>query len=138
MIVFKCFGLTAPSLTPAMLSSPNTGLQNPMSSVGVGQPSAPTINTSAPIDPSSMQRAYEALGLPYSSQTTRQARGAPGQTAGAQNAQAQQQLPQQMRPINALGKAKQYDFIPIFSMCTFRNLTILGPLSNVCMHVCID
>ncbi|KAF1394948.1 hypothetical protein PFLUV_G00006420 [Perca fluviatilis] len=84
-----------------MLSSPNTGLQNPMSSVGVGQPSAPTINTSAPIDPSSMQRAYEALGLPYSSQTTRQARGAPGQTAGAQNAQ-QQQLPQQMRPINAL------------------------------------
>ncbi|XP_034712651.1 CREB-binding protein isoform X3 [Etheostoma cragini] len=86
-----------------MLSSPNTGPQNPMSSVGVGQPSAPTINTSAPIDPSSMQRAYEALGLPYSSQTTRQARGAPGQTAGAQNTQAQQQqLPQQMRPINTL------------------------------------
>ncbi|XP_049901287.1 CREB-binding protein [Epinephelus moara] len=92
-----------------MLSSPNTGLQNPMSSVGVGQPSAPTINTSTPIDPSSMQRAYEALGLPYSSQATGQAQargapGGPGQTAGAQNAQAQQQqLPQQMRPINALG-----------------------------------
>ncbi|XP_044047241.1 histone lysine acetyltransferase CREBBP isoform X7 [Siniperca chuatsi] len=89
-----------------MLSSPSTGLQNPMSTVGVGQPSAPTINTSTPIDPSSMQRAYAALGLPYSSQATGQA-GAqqatgPGQTAGAQNAQAQQ-LPQQMRPINALG-----------------------------------
>ncbi|XP_041640208.1 histone acetyltransferase p300 isoform X4 [Cheilinus undulatus] len=92
-----------------MLSSPNAGLQNPMSSVGVGQPSAPTINTSAPIDPSSMQRAYAALGLPYSSQATGQAQAqqaaGPGQTAGAQNAQAQQQqqLPQQMRPINALG-----------------------------------
>uniref|UniRef100_A0A3P8SB98 histone acetyltransferase n=1 Tax=Amphiprion percula TaxID=161767 RepID=A0A3P8SB98_AMPPE len=90
-----------------MLSSPSTGLQNPMSSVGVGQPSAPTINTSAPIDPSSMQRAYAALGLPYSSQATgqaQQAQQAPGQTAGAQNAQAQQQqLPQQMRPINTLG-----------------------------------
>uniref|UniRef100_A0AAQ5ZAN3 histone acetyltransferase n=1 Tax=Amphiprion ocellaris TaxID=80972 RepID=A0AAQ5ZAN3_AMPOC len=66
-----------------MLSSPSTGLQNPMSSVGVGQPSAPTINTSAPIDPSSMQRAYAALGLPYSSQATGQAQAqqAPGQTA---------------------------------------------------------
>lgn len=98
-----------------MLSSPNAGLQNPMSSVGVGQPSAPTINTSAPIDPSSMQRAYAALGLPYSSQATGQApaQQAPGtgQTAGASNTQAQQQqLPQQMRPINALGKVKQAYF----------------------------
>lgn len=105
--VFKCFWLTAPSLSPAMLSSPSTGLQNPMSSVGVGQPSAPTINTSAPIDPSSMQRAYAALGLPYSSQATGQSQTqqapGPGQTAGAPNTQAQQ-LPQQMRPINALGK----------------------------------
>lgn len=57
-----------------------------------------------------MQRAYAALGLPYSSQAagqaqTQQAPG-PGQTAGAQNAQApqQQQLPQQMRSINALSK----------------------------------
>ncbi|XP_030279658.1 CREB-binding protein isoform X5 [Sparus aurata] len=95
------------------LSSPNTGLQNPMSSVGVGQPSAPTINTSTPIDPSSMQRAYAALGLPYSSQATGQAQtqqaSGPAQTAGAQNAQAQQQqqLPQQMRSINALGKDRQ-------------------------------
>ncbi|XP_047189650.1 CREB-binding protein isoform X4 [Scophthalmus maximus] len=87
-----------------MLSSPNAGLPNPMSSVGVGQPSAPTINTSTPIDPSSMQRAYAALGLPYSSQATGQAQQAVG-TAGAPNAQAQQQqqLSQQMRPINALG-----------------------------------
>jgi len=85
-----------------MLSSPNTGLQNPMSSVGVGQPSAPTINTSTPIDPSSMQRAYEALGLPYSSQIALQARGASGQTAGAQAP-----LPQ-IRSINALGKKQMH------------------------------
>uniref|UniRef100_A0A667ZH56 CREB binding protein n=1 Tax=Myripristis murdjan TaxID=586833 RepID=A0A667ZH56_9TELE len=72
-----------------MLSSPNTGLQNPMSSVGAGQPSAPTINTSAPIDPSSMQRAYAALGLPYSSQAPGQAQAqqapGPGQTPATQN-----------------------------------------------------
>uniref|UniRef100_G3Q4J0 histone acetyltransferase n=1 Tax=Gasterosteus aculeatus aculeatus TaxID=481459 RepID=G3Q4J0_GASAC len=84
-----------------MLSSPNTGLQNAMSSVGVGQPSAPTINTSTPIDPSSMQRAYEALGLPYSSQAAGQARGAAGgPTTGAQNAPAQQQQLPQMRSLN--------------------------------------
>ncbi|XP_047220315.1 CREB-binding protein isoform X2 [Girardinichthys multiradiatus] len=89
-----------------LLSSPNTSLQNPMSSVGLGQTSAPTINTSAPIDPSSMQRAYAALGLPYSSQAAGQAAAqqAPGQTTGAQNSQAQQQqLPQQMRPISTIG-----------------------------------
>lgn len=92
-----------------MLSSPTAGLQNPMSSVSVGQPSASTNNTSAPIDPSSMQRAYAALGLPYSSQPTGQAQAqqAPGQTAGAQNAQTQQQLSQQMRPINTLGKTTE-------------------------------
>lgn len=108
MMSCGCCGLTFWYPSPAMLSSPNTGLQNSMSSVGVGQPSTPTISTSAPIDPSSMQRAYAALGLPYSSQATGQAptQQAPGagQTAGAPNTQAQQQLPQQMRPISALGK----------------------------------
>lgn len=113
------------SLSAAKLSSPNTGLQNPMSSVGVGQPSAPTINTSTPIDPSSMQRAYAALGLPYSSQATGQAQTqqatGQGQPAGPQNAQAQQQqqLPQQMRPINTLGKAKQNVFASMFCFNTF-------------------
>lgn len=100
-----------------MLSSPNAGLQNPMSSGGVGQPSAPIINTSTPIDPSSMQRAYAALGLPYGSQTTGQTQQSPGpgQTANAQSAQAQQQLTQQMRPINALGNDKRADFLLVFS-----------------------
>lgn len=102
-----------PSLiTSAKLTSPTAGLQNSMSAVGVGQPSAPTINSSTPIDPSSMQRAYAALGLPYSSQATAQGQSqqtnpGQGQPAGPQNPQAQQQqqqLQQQMRPINTLGK----------------------------------
>lgn len=96
-------------LSAAKLSSPTAGLQNPMSAVG--QPTAPTINSSTPIDPSSMQRAYAALGLPYSSQATAQGQSqqsnpGQGQPAGPQNAQAQQQLQQQMRPINSLGKAE--------------------------------
>uniref|UniRef100_A0A8C6NTI8 histone acetyltransferase n=1 Tax=Nothobranchius furzeri TaxID=105023 RepID=A0A8C6NTI8_NOTFU len=106
-----------------MLNSPNASLQNPMSSVGMGQPSTPTINTSAPIDPSSMQRAYAALGLPYSSQATGQATAqqAPGQTAGAPNSQGQQQPPHQLlsdgsavgnlptaAPISATGSRKAW------------------------------
>lgn len=100
-----------------------------MSSVGVGQPS-PTINTSTPIDPSSMQRAYAALGLPYSSQAPGQSQQGPGQQAGAQNSQAQQQqqLQQQMRPINALGKAMgKFLVLPINS---FLNLKVLFYLKN--------
>lgn len=82
-----------------------------MAAVGVGQQSAPTINSSTPIDPSSMQRAYAALGLPYSSQATAQGQSQQSpQPAGPQNSQAQQQqqqLQQQMRPINTLGKLEQ-------------------------------
>ncbi|XP_041723152.2 CREB-binding protein isoform X2 [Coregonus clupeaformis] len=81
-----------------LLSSPNAALQNSLASVVSGPPSTPSLNTPTPIDPSSMQRAYAALGLPYSNQTP-----TPGQTPpGGQNA-TQGQHPQQMRPINALG-----------------------------------
>lgn len=80
----------------AMLTSPNTGLQNTIGPVGSGQNTAPAINAPAPIDPSSMQRAYAALGLPYSNQSPAQT-----QTPPAQPTQTQHQ--QQMRPLNALG-----------------------------------
>uniref|UniRef100_A0A8C2YWG5 histone acetyltransferase n=1 Tax=Cyclopterus lumpus TaxID=8103 RepID=A0A8C2YWG5_CYCLU len=104
--------------------SPNTGLQNPMASVGVGQPSAPTINTSTPIDPSSMQRAYEALGLPYSSQTAVQARGATGQTAGTQAP-----LPQ-IRSINmALGGATLALLSDGSAVGSIGNLPTASPIS---------
>lgn len=114
-----CFFLFLSLVSAAKLSSPTAGLQNPMSAVGVGQPTAPTINSSTPIDPSSMQRAYAALGLPYSSQATAQGQSqqsnpGQGQPAGPQNAQAQQQLQQQMRPINALGKAELKKLANVF------------------------
>ncbi|XP_051550734.1 histone lysine acetyltransferase CREBBP-like isoform X3 [Myxocyprinus asiaticus] len=88
-----------------MLSSPSAGLQTSIGSIGTGQQTAPTLNSSTPIDPSSMQRAYAALGLPYSKQTPMQAQS-PAQTQGpgqltAQTPQTQHQ--QQMRPLNALG-----------------------------------
>ncbi|KAM6904880.1 CREB binding protein b isoform 2-T2 [Xenentodon cancila] len=79
-----------------MLSSPGAGLQNAINTVGPGQSSATAIN-SAPthIDPSSMQRAYAALGLPYGNQSSAQVQG---QGSAQQNAQHQQ-----LRNMNPLG-----------------------------------
>lgn len=76
-----------------MLSSPNTGMQAPLGPVGTSQPTAP-ISSGTHIDPSSMQRAYAALGLPYGNQP-----GAQTQVAGQQPTQTQQQ----MRSMPALG-----------------------------------
>uniref|UniRef100_A0A8C1CNQ9 histone acetyltransferase n=1 Tax=Cyprinus carpio carpio TaxID=630221 RepID=A0A8C1CNQ9_CYPCA len=78
-----------------MLSSPNTGMQAPLGPVGTNQPAAPAISSGTHIDPSSMQRAYAALGLPYGNQP-----GAQTQVAGQQPTQTQQQ---QMRSMSALG-----------------------------------
>uniref|UniRef100_A0A8D0CUE5 histone acetyltransferase n=1 Tax=Sander lucioperca TaxID=283035 RepID=A0A8D0CUE5_SANLU len=80
-----------------MLSSPGASLQNAISTVGPGQPSATAINSAAThIDPSSMQRAYAALGLPYGNQPPAQVQG-PTQ----QNPQGPQH--QQLRNLNPLG-----------------------------------
>uniref|UniRef100_A0A7N9AT44 histone acetyltransferase n=1 Tax=Mastacembelus armatus TaxID=205130 RepID=A0A7N9AT44_9TELE len=63
---------------------------NTISTVGPGQPSATAINSAAThIDPSSMQRAYAALGLPYGNQSPAQVQG-PAQ----QNPQAPNQMNQ--------------------------------------------
>lgn len=78
-----------------MLSSPNTGMQAPLGPVGTSQPAAPAISSGTHIDPSSMQRAYAALGLPYGNQPAPQT-----QVTGQQPAQTQQQ---QMRSMTALG-----------------------------------
>uniref|UniRef100_A0A8C1Q9J3 histone acetyltransferase n=1 Tax=Cyprinus carpio TaxID=7962 RepID=A0A8C1Q9J3_CYPCA len=83
----------------AMLSPPNTGLQSPIGTVGTGPQTAPALPSSTPIDPSSMQRAYAALGLPYSNQTPTQAQS-PAQTQGPGQPTAQTQHQQPMRPIN--------------------------------------
>ena len=85
---------------PAMLNSPGASLQNAISTVGPGQPSATAINSAAThIDPSSMQRAYAALGLPYGNQSPAQV---PGQGPSQQNPQGPQH--QQLRNMNSLGK----------------------------------
>lgn len=81
-----------------MLGSPGAGLQNAISTVGPGQPSATAINSGAThIDPSSMQRAYAALGLPYGNQASAQG---PGQQ-GPQGPQHQQ-----LRNMNPLGEQR--------------------------------
>ncbi|XP_051570050.1 CREB-binding protein-like isoform X2 [Myxocyprinus asiaticus] len=77
-----------------MLNSPNTGMQAPLGPVGTSQPAVPTISSGTHIDPSSMQRAYAALGLPYGNPSAAQT-----QVAGQQPTQTQQQL----RTLNALG-----------------------------------
>ncbi|XP_013769098.1 CREB binding protein b [Pundamilia nyererei] len=81
------------------LSSSGASLQNAMNAVGPGQPSATAISSAATqIDPSSMQRAYEALGLPYGNQSPAQVQG---QGPSQQNPQGPQH--QQMRNMNPLG-----------------------------------
>uniref|UniRef100_A0A667YQK1 histone acetyltransferase n=1 Tax=Myripristis murdjan TaxID=586833 RepID=A0A667YQK1_9TELE len=83
-----------------MLNPPGPGLQNAISTVGPGQSTAPAINSAAThIDPSSMQRAYAALGLPYGNQSPAQGQNQ-GQGPTQQNTQGPQH--QQLRNINPL------------------------------------
>ncbi|XP_063791096.1 CREB-binding protein isoform X3 [Pseudophryne corroboree] len=73
-----------------LLGSPSSGVQNSIGTVGGSQQTAPSLSSPNPIDPSSMQRAYAALGLPYGNQS---------QVSGQQPAQTQVH---QIRGINAL------------------------------------
>ncbi|MCJ8739495.1 hypothetical protein PDJAM_G00047830 [Pangasius djambal] len=82
------------------MSNPtNAGMQASMGTVGTSQPSAPNISNTTNIDPSSMQRAYAALGLPYGNQSATQTQA---QVLGHQTLQTQP-LQQQLRPMNTLG-----------------------------------
>lgn len=81
-----------------ILGSPASGIQNTIGSVGAGQQNATSLSNPNPIDPSSMQRAYAALGLPYMNQPQTQLQPqVPGQQP------AQPPAHQQMRTLNALG-----------------------------------
>lgn len=83
----------------AMLGSPGAGLQNPINTVGPGQPTPTAISSAAThIDPSSMQRAYAALGLPYGNQSPAQVQG---QGLSQQKLQGPQH--QQLQNMNPLG-----------------------------------
>ncbi|KAK7940381.1 hypothetical protein WMY93_003707 [Mugilogobius chulae] len=74
----------------ALLNSPGAGLQNAVNTVGPGQPNSTAINsTSTHMDPSSMQKAFDALGLTYGSQPPAQVQGQ-NQAQGSHNPQAPQ------------------------------------------------
>ncbi|XP_039629789.1 CREB-binding protein-like isoform X3 [Polypterus senegalus] len=78
-----------------LLGPASTGLSNSVSAGathGAAQQNTPKVNSSNLIDPSSMQRAYDALGLPYGNQPQ-----VPDQQ------QVQNQPHQQMRSISSLG-----------------------------------
>uniref|UniRef100_A0A452V8D2 histone acetyltransferase n=1 Tax=Ursus maritimus TaxID=29073 RepID=A0A452V8D2_URSMA len=80
----------------SILTGAPVGLGN-TSSLGVGQQSTPSLSTVSQIDPSSIERAYAALGLPY------QVNQMPTQPqVQAKNQQNQQsgQSPQGMRPMS--------------------------------------
>ncbi|XP_064419383.1 histone acetyltransferase p300 isoform X2 [Latimeria chalumnae] len=83
----------------ALLGSASVGLVN-AGSVGVGQQSTPSLNTTNQIDPSSIERAYAALGLTY--------QGNQMQTQPQPQVQSQQPSqppppPQGLRPMNSMG-----------------------------------
>ncbi|XP_025032115.1 CREB-binding protein-like [Python bivittatus] len=80
-----------------LLGSPAGGIQNSVAS-GTGQPITPSLTNPNPIDPSSMQRAYAALGLPYGNQPQ-----APLQPQVPGQQPTPPQTHQQMRTISALG-----------------------------------
>uniref|UniRef100_A0A672NDS8 histone acetyltransferase n=1 Tax=Sinocyclocheilus grahami TaxID=75366 RepID=A0A672NDS8_SINGR len=105
-----------------MLSSPNTGMQAPLGPVGTSQPTTPAISSGTHIDPSSMQRAYAALGLPYGNQPAAQT-----QVAGQQPTQTQQQ---QMRSMPALGSNFNSQMMPDgLNLGGTGNLPTAAPLS---------
>lgn len=82
---------------PALLGGAAVGLAN-TGSVGVGQQTMPNINTTSQIDPSSIERAYAALGLTY------QGNQMQTQPQAQVKNQQQGQSPQGLRPMNPMSK----------------------------------
>ncbi|KAJ8283649.1 hypothetical protein COCON_G00024990, partial [Conger conger] len=80
----------------SLLGSAGVGLSASLGAVPGGQPSTPSLNPPSQIDPSSIERAYAALGLTY--------QGNQVQTQPAQSALPAQGLQAQpgMRPLNAM------------------------------------
>lgn len=113
LVIFKCCS----NFPSALLGSPGPGLQNPVNTVGPGQPTPTAISSAAThIDPSSMQRAYAALGLPYGNQSPAQVQG---QGLGQQKLQGPQH--QQLQNMNPLGKKKLISHSCLFwkVMCVY-------------------
>lgn len=87
-----CYVLTA------LLGAAGAGLGSSLGTVPGGQPSAPNLNPPSQIDPSSIERAYAALGLTY--------QGNQIQAQTAQPNMPSQGLPGQagMRPLNPMSE----------------------------------
>lgn len=83
--LIKQFPLFLP--TTALLNTGNVGLGTALGTTPGGPHNAPNLNTPGQIDPSSIERAYAALGLTYQ-----------GNQASAQSAQ------QTPRPLGTMGK----------------------------------
>lgn len=95
----------------ALLGGAAAGLGSSLGAVPGGQPSAPNLNPPSQIDPSSIERAYAALGLTY--------QGNQIQTPTAQSNMPNQGMQGQagMRPLNPMGEL----LYTVFNMeiCTF-------------------
>ena len=87
--------LSAPS---ALLGGAGPGLGSSLGSVPGGPPSTPNLNPPSQIDPSSIERAYAALGLTYQgNQLPPQGPQGPGQAMGGQPG---------MRALNSMGEGR--------------------------------
>uniref|UniRef100_A0A8B9TY50 histone acetyltransferase n=1 Tax=Anas platyrhynchos TaxID=8839 RepID=A0A8B9TY50_ANAPL len=106
-----------------LLGSPAGGMQNSIGSVGTGQQNNPSLSNPNPIDPSSMQRAYAALGLPYGNQPQTQLQP---QVQGQQAAQPQAHQRNNNRPASIKHTTK----LCIIVLLTVHFLFCFSPLMN--------
>lgn len=79
----------------ALLGAASAGLGSSLGTVPGGQPSAPSLNPPSQIDPSSIERAYAALGLTYQGNQIQAQTAQPNMSNQGQSG---------MRPLNPMGK----------------------------------
>ncbi len=97
----------------ALLGTGGVGLSSSLGNVTGGSPSAPHLNTPGQIDPSSIERAYAALGLTYQ-----------GNQAPPQSVQ------QTQRAMNTMGNDKQRlqilfeQYFPVFFVLVHCHLEV--------------
>ncbi len=83
----------------ALLGGATAGLGSSLGAVPGGQPSAPNLNPPSQIDPSSIERAYAALGLTYQGNQIQAQTSQPNMSNQGLQGQAG------MRPLNPMGES---------------------------------
>lgn len=91
-LLSSCYNLTA------LLGGAGAGLGSSLGAVPGGQPSAPNLNPPSQIDPSSIERAYAALGLTYQGNQIQAQTAQPSMPNQGMQGQAG------MRPLNPMGE----------------------------------